>query len=129
MNKVFVLFDLKILNHYNFFSMSIIFIFLSLAGMPPLLGFISKFLLVVLFFSKVHYFFITLFFIINLFMIYFYIQNLRFLIKKFSVNSYVVLNDINLNLFSNLNFLNFLNFFNFFIFENFLIVLANLCFF
>ena len=74
--------DLKILNSSNFFLLTIIFLFLSLAGIPPLVGFIGKFLMLILFFNQNYFLFIILFFLLNLFMIYFYIQNLRFLWRK-----------------------------------------------
>jgi len=78
-NKLINLMDLKVLNTSNFFLLTIIFLFLSLAGIPPLVGFIGKFLMLILFFNQNHFLFIILFFLLNLFMIYFYIQNLRFL--------------------------------------------------
>lgn len=128
-SKLQVLLDLKILNSYNFFSISVILIFLSLAGMPPLLGFISKFLLLLVLFAQSHFFFIVIFFILNLFMIYFYIQNLRFLLRKSNLNLFmIVLNYPKLSYFSfNLiNFIHFFNFFAFFCFENFILMFANL---
>jgi NADH:ubiquinone oxidoreductase subunit 2 (subunit N) len=50
--------------------------------MPPLLGFVGKFLMVIFVNLKAQFFLVFLFILLNLLMIYFYIQNFRFLIKK-----------------------------------------------
>ena len=125
-NKLINLMDLKILNTSNFFLLTIIFLFLSLAGIPPLVGFIGKFLMLILFFNQNYFLFISLFFLLNLFMIYFYIQNLRFLWRKIKLLNLTVF--LSFSSFYLFNF-SFINFFSFFFFENWLLILANLCFF
>jgi NADH:ubiquinone oxidoreductase subunit 2 (subunit N) len=86
---------------------------MSFAGIPPLLGFVSKFLIFLIFFKKSIWFLIVFFSFLNFFVIYFYIQNFRFLVSRFNYN----------NLLVSLNFLNsnslvlmvcFFNFFNLF---------------
>jgi NADH:ubiquinone oxidoreductase subunit 2 (subunit N) len=71
--------ELQGLNSSSFILMSFIFGLLSLAGMPPLIGFLSKFLLVITVLKNYHFFLLFIFTFINLFMIYFYIQNMRLL--------------------------------------------------
>lgn len=78
----------KTLNYFSFFKnipyfhFSLILLLLSLAGVPPLSGFFLKFLLFLLFTSKSHFFIIFFFTFINMFSIYFYIQNLLFVTSK-----------------------------------------------
>lgn len=72
---------------YNkFYFFSLVIILLSLAGVPPLFGFVVKFFQLVLFLNKINFVFIVFFIIYNIVMIYFYIINLKYLIdqKKFS---------------------------------------------
>ena len=112
--KVKTLNSLKILNRYNFISTSISLIFLSMSGIPPLLGFVGKFLLFNFLFFTQKYVFVLLFSILNFFSIYFYIQNLRFLVSKTSSNIFII--DGFYVFFSKklINLLTFLNFLNFF---------------
>ncbi len=106
--------------------MSVAFSLLSLAGMPPLLGFVGKFLLLIFLAYKNQFLLFIIFSIINLFMIYFYIQNLRFLVSKSSSN---ILNvrgyfaAIDLRLVNLVVVLNFFNIFGIFFFEDFLILI------
>ena len=88
---IFFLFDYRLfrtLNEYKFFrttgfiNTSLVILFLSLAGIPPLAGFLSKFLLFyLLFLSKIQVFIISML-IFNLFVMYFYLQNIRFVYSK-----------------------------------------------
>jgi NADH:ubiquinone oxidoreductase subunit 2 (subunit N) len=55
---------------------------MSFAGVPPLLGFTNKFLIFITLFSKSNWIFLIFFGILNIFLIYFYIQNFRFLTPK-----------------------------------------------
>ena len=108
----------------SFFLIGFILTLLSLAGMPPLLGFSSKFLLIILYFKSNQFFLFTIFFTLNIFMIYFYIQNIRFLQKKTLLNLIRVSN--NFAFYDNrllllLTFFNFINFFGILYFEEFLI--------
>ena len=45
LKKIKNLNNLKILNRFNFVSLSVVLIFLSMSGIPPLIGFVGKFLL------------------------------------------------------------------------------------
>jgi NADH:ubiquinone oxidoreductase subunit 2 (subunit N) len=118
--------EIKGLNSYNFLTMSVAFALLSLAGMPPLLGFVGKFLLLIFLAYKNQFLLFIAFSLINLFMIYFYVQNLRFLVSKSSstilnVRGYFAAIDIRLvNL---VVVLNFFNVFGIFFFEDFLILI------
>ena len=79
---------LKTLNELKFFgnlpliTTFLILMLLSFAGVPPLLGFLSKFLVFIYIVSKSNYLFLFIFIFSNMFVIYFYIQNLRFLVSK-----------------------------------------------
>ena len=53
-----------------------------MAGIPPLMGFVGKFLLFNFLFLSQKYIYIIVFSSLNFFSIYFYIQNLRFLVSK-----------------------------------------------
>lgn len=132
---LFFIFDmkyLKTLNELKFFgnlpliSIVLVILLLSFAGFPPLLGFISKFLVFIYIISKSNYLFLFVFLFSNMFVIYFYIQNLRFITSKninnkfFFKNSLVYLND---NIIYIINFFNFFNVLAIFYFEEFLIFL------
>lgn len=74
--------EFKGLNTNSYILVCAVLVFLSLAGMPPLLGFFGKFLTAIFFLDKQHFFLFFLFVFFNLFVIYFYILNVRFLISK-----------------------------------------------
>ncbi len=82
--------------------------FLSMAGMPPLLGFFGKFLTIIFFFSKQQYLLLFLFIILNIFVIYFYILNLRFLLTKTTKSFFFIKN---YTMYYNFNFICLLLFF------------------
>lgn len=120
--------NLKILTQTSFFINSCVFLFLSLAGLPPFLGFVGKFILMIFLFKKTSFLFLILFFIFNCFSIYFYIQHLKFLIVKTKDNGVTnILFD--LNVFFILNVFFFFFVFGIFIFQTLLILLTPLCFF
>ena len=132
---IFFMFNTKILKTLNelkyayniqFISISLILVFLSLAGIPPLSGFLSKFLIFIHIFFKSNIILFILFIFLNTFVIYFYIQNLRFMISKkisniFNLNNYFVY--LNSNYTNNINILNFFNLISIFYVEDFLIYL------
>lgn len=80
--------ELQGFNSITFFTMSFIFGLLSLAGMPPLAGFVSKFLLVLALLKNYAFFLLFIFVFINFFMIYFYVQNMK-LIQRPSVFNFI----------------------------------------
>ena len=116
--------ELKNFANLQFFLISIIFIILSMSGIPPLSGFTSKFIMFIFMFLKKNIFFILFFSIINFFTIYFYIQNFRFLICKSNSCYFLFKNNnvfINFNLIYLLVIFNFFNFFGIFFIEDLLI--------
>lgn len=116
----------KEFNSYNFILYSLIFSLLSMAGIPPLLGFTGKFLAILFSIFKSQYILIILMTILNIFGMYFYIQNLRFVVKK---NKSSILNfktyyiNINYAISLNIVLLNFFNFFGILFLSDILIVL------
>lgn len=120
---LFFLFDLRYLRTLNelkncgnlmFITISLTLLLISLAGVPPLLGFVGKFLLFIFLIKSSNWFLVIFFSLINFFVIYFYIQNLRFLVTKnifffFNFNQYHVF--LNFHLVFFLVLLNTLNFF------------------
>lgn len=122
MFSIFFLFDLKYLKTLSDFkfvgslksvSVYIVILLMSFAGIPPLLGFVSKFLIFLIFFKKSIWFIIVLFSLINFFIIYFYLQNFRFLTSKINYNSVLVSLNFT-NCYNMLIIVCFLNFFNLF---------------
>lgn len=132
LNSFINLSNIKIFSSSYFFYMSIILSLLSLLGMPPLLGFVGKFLMVIFVNLKTHFFFSVLFILLNLLLIYFYIQNFRFLIKKNNSSnslSYFKQNEVNLNILKLLVFFLFFILFGIFFFDDLFLVINSLLFF
>ena len=128
LKKIKTLNNLKVLNRYNFVSLTTVLIFLSMAGIPPLMGFVGKFLLFNFLFLSQKYIYVIVFSILNFFSIYFYIQNLRFLISKtqpsyFLVGGFYVF--FNRGLLNILVLLNVFNFFSILYLEDILYVFLN----
>jgi NADH:ubiquinone oxidoreductase subunit 2 (subunit N) len=99
-----------------------------MAGIPPMLGFVGKFLLFLFFLLKQNFYIAFLFTFINFFIMYFYIQNIRFLVTKNSSYYFLLKNFFSIIDFSLIIFLIFLNFFNFFgifFFNDFLLFFLN----
>jgi len=130
--KIKTINSLKVFNRYNFITMTIVLVFLSMSGIPPLAGFVGKFLVFNFFFLTQKYIYVLIFSLLNFFSVYFYIQNLRFLISKTQVNYflfggyYVFFNKRLLNL---LVLLNFFNFMGILYFEDMLYVYINVFFY
>lgn len=137
---IFFLFDLRYFKTLNelkgffnipFLTVFIIIIFLSLAGMPPMLGFLGKFLIVIFFLFKSNFLILILFLFLNLFSIYFYIINLRYLVtKNYNTFFFYKNNNVYIN-FTILFFIIIFVFFNIFgiFFFNDLIILFSYFFF
>ena len=110
-------------------SLTTVLIFLSMSGIPPLLGFVGKFLIFNFLFFTQKYIYIIIFSVLNFFSIYFYIQNLRFMISKTQVNFFLVggfYAYFSKNLINILVFLNILNFFSIIYFEDVFYFFINL---
>lgn len=103
--------DIKKFNRVTYIHTYIVLIFLSLAGIPPLMGFLSKFLIFIYIFYKNNILIFILFIFVNMFIIYFYLQNLKFLVSK-NIEVFFLTKLNKFFKFKINNFLNFLNFFN-----------------
>ena len=108
-SKLKYLNQIKLINSYVFLQQSFILIILTLAGIPPFIGFVGKFLIIIFLFENSQILIILMIVILNISMIYFYIQNIRFLLNNnnynlfnynmfiFNINDKILLNIINLN--------------------------------
>jgi NADH:ubiquinone oxidoreductase subunit 2 (subunit N) len=124
-SKIKNLNQFKEFNSNSFILSTVIFSLLSMAGIPPLLGFTGKFLSILFLSFKSQYFLLLITLILNMFSMYFYIQNLRFLVKKtkstiLCYKNYYV--SINYSLNSFIVFLNLINIFGFLFISDFLII-------
>lgn len=77
--KLTTLFSLNILHQSNLFTKVLSLSLLSLAGVPPLLGFFSKIFVIILIANSHFFLLFPPFFILLFTGLYFYIQNIRFL--------------------------------------------------
>jgi len=87
------LFDFKkfgVLQPFNFFFIILIS---SIAGVPPLVGFTIKFISFLLLISANSVFYIIILVIFNCFTLYFYIQNLRYIINDGKNNYFIYVNN------------------------------------
>lgn len=129
---ILFLFDIrffKTLNEFKgfgsfiFLSITVLVVLLSMAGIPPMFGFVGKFLMFIYFLSRQNYFIAIFFTFFNFFVIYFYIQNIKFMVAKTMSNYFILKNNF---IFLNYNFIffivlfNFLNFFGIFFCEDLL---------
>lgn len=114
----------KLIQNYYFLFIFILLFLLSLAGVPPLLGFLGKFLLYIQLLAYKSYFLFFIFLLFNVFVLYFYIQNVRFMISKNTnkiTTSFFLTNYLYDSIFLFLIAIMFFNIFGIFYFENFLI--------
>jgi NADH:ubiquinone oxidoreductase subunit 2 (subunit N) len=79
-----------ILQPFNFFFIILIS---SIAGVPPLLGFVIKFISFLLLIGSNSFFYIMLLALFNFFTLYFYIQNIRYLISNSKNNNFIYKNN------------------------------------
>ena len=103
--------ELKFLGNTSFLTIYLVLLFLSFAGTPPLLGFVSKFLIFIFIFYKQNIFIFLIFIFLNFFSMYFYLQNLRFIVSKNVSDKLIFKNNF---IFFNFNIIYIFNFFNFF---------------
>ena len=126
-NIIQTLSDFKLINTYSFFIMTLILTLLSIAGVPPLVGFVGKFLLLVTILSNNNYLLFIILCILNIFMLYFYIQNIRFMVTRGKLSNhtikvnYVFLDTKLLNIVCSLNIINVIGIF---FFEDFIILIT-----
>ena len=80
--------ELKFVAAFKKFSTPVLTAILSMAGIPPLMGFCTKFILFILIFEKLNFFFILLFSVFNMFAMFFYIQNFRHLSSNKNYQSF-----------------------------------------
>jgi NADH-quinone oxidoreductase subunit N len=122
--------DLKSIGNLPFFSITLIMIIFSLAGVPPTLGFVSKSLVFLYLFFKKNLFFLFFLTVLNFLIMYFYIRNIRYIVTK-SYSSHFLFDHnyafYNWNLVVSLAFFNVLNFLSIFFVEDLLILTDNLC--
>ena len=116
--------DFKSVGTLYYFTISIVAILLSMAGMPPLMGFVSKFLIFIFLLIKQQFLVFIFFSILSIFSIYFYIQNIKFIVTKSTATLFFIKNNYSfLNLkatFFSIIFNSF-NIFGLFIFNDILI--------
>lgn len=75
------------------FNLLFIIVILSFAGIPPLFGFSIKLLVFLLVVQSASIFYTAVLALFNFFTLYFYIQNVRYIINNSKNNYYVYLNN------------------------------------
>lgn len=118
--------ELKGIGNLSFVTFAFITTLLSMAGLPPLAGFVGKFMLIIFIFFKKQ-FLLALFLInFNFFALYFYLQNARFLIKKHTTKTPFIFfrnySYINMPFISWIVLLSFFNFLSIFFVEDMLLL-------
>lgn len=94
MSEVKTLQLLSRLNLNTFSTIALTVILLSMAGVPPFIGFFSKLFLILILLNNAFFLFFSLFAVVLILGLYFYIQNIRFLhSSKLSLVNYTYLNN------------------------------------
>lgn len=83
--------SLKNFGKLNIATITTIMMLLSVGGIPPLAGFVGKFLILNFLLFKQFFYFIFLFSFVNFFTLYFYLQCLRFLVAKEQTNVFILM--------------------------------------
>lgn len=113
----------KNLNESYTLLIGLLLLLLSLAGIPPLFGFVGKFLLYIQLLAYKSFYMFILFLIFNVFILYFYIQNIRFMVSKtpnkIRISKYTMHFQYDFSL-AIILCIFFFNIFGIFFFENFL---------
>jgi NADH:ubiquinone oxidoreductase subunit 2 (subunit N) len=73
------LYSFSNLGFNSFFTVTLTILLLSMAGVPPFIGFFTKLFIIILLVNNSFFLFYSLFFTVLFLGLYFYIQNLRFL--------------------------------------------------
>ena len=109
----------------NFFSLSVfLIIFFSIAGVPPFIGFFSKLLILLNLLNSNFFFFFFFFFPLLFFGLYFYLQNIKYLVSNTNEqNNYFFTLNLRLNKIYTLSAISVLFFicFGFFFFDDLLL--------
>lgn len=80
--------NFKLIQGVGGIFMVVVLCIASMAGIPPLLGFVGKFCLFIYLLNVESYFLFLIFLVLNFFALYFYIQNFRFMVSKTTNYSY-----------------------------------------
>jgi NADH-quinone oxidoreductase subunit N len=75
------------------FNLLFLITILSFAGIPPLFGFSIKLILFLLIINSAAFFFLMFVAVFNFFTLYFYIQNVRYVINNSSNNFFIYINN------------------------------------
>jgi len=123
--------ELKFVASFKKFSTHVLTALLSMAGVPPLMGFCTKFVLFILILEKFNILFIVLFSVFNMFAMFFYIQNFRYLSSNKTYKIFFLWDGSysNYTYFTLLNTIQFFNFFFIFVLEDFLFYFYSILFF
>ncbi len=115
--------ELKFMGGIQSYTVFLVLTLMSFAGIPPLFGFAGKFLIFISLFTTSNWLFVFFFSFLNIFLMYFYIQNFRFITTK-KINERIFYSsslDTNSCVLFILVFLNSLNLFGILYIEEFLI--------
>lgn len=109
--------NIKNLNTNKYIYNILLVVIISMSGIPPFFGFSGKFVLFITILYNLNYYIIIIVIVLNFNAIFFYIQNIRFMIKKNkrTDNSYLIFkNYVNSNILKIILFLFLFNILNIF---------------